>query len=136
MVSDRPLRRHPPLAIDPAVPVHARGPRRLGESHRGPPGRRCCPNAATDRRLRGTSGMQHSRLIERFAPVLVALWLFASAARAEDFDVNRFGALGDGKADETKAFQSALDAAHAAGGGVVQVPRGNYRFAGTLNVPS
>ena len=51
------------------------------------------------------------------------------------FNVRSFGAVGDGKTDDTAAFQRALDAAEKAGGGVVYAPRGNYFFAGHLNVP-
>jgi len=51
------------------------------------------------------------------------------------FDVHRFGAVGDGKTDDTAAFQRALDAATQAGGGTVYAPRGNYLFKGHLNVP-
>ena len=47
-----------------------------------------------------------------------------------------FGAVGDGKTDDTAAFQKALDAANKAGGGIVYAPRGNYFFAGHLNVPN
>jgi hypothetical protein len=47
-----------------------------------------------------------------------------------------FGAKGDGKTDDTAAFQKALDAAGKAGGGIVSAPRGNYFFAGHLNIPS
>jgi hypothetical protein len=46
-----------------------------------------------------------------------------------------FGAKGDGKSDDTAAFQKAMDAAAQAGGGTVLAPRGNYFFAGHLNVP-
>lgn len=51
------------------------------------------------------------------------------------FSVRDFGAKGDGKTDDTAAFQQALDAAAKAGGGTVHAPRGNYFFAGHLNVP-
>ena len=51
------------------------------------------------------------------------------------FDVQRFGAVGNGKTDDTAAFQKALDAAGEANGGVVYAPRGNYLFKGHLNVP-
>lgn len=51
------------------------------------------------------------------------------------FDVREHGARGDGATDDTAAFQKALDAAGKAGGGVVMAPRGNYFFAGHLNVP-
>lgn len=49
--------------------------------------------------------------------------------------VRDYGARGDGQSDDTSAFQKALDAASQAGGGVVMAPRGNYFFAGHLNVP-
>ena len=54
-----------------------------------------------------------------------------AAALAEDspqtvaqppYDVRNFGALGDGKTDDTAAFQKALDAAAQAGGGIVRAP--------------
>lgn len=54
----------------------------------------------------------------------------------DGFDARRFGAVGDGKTDDTAAFQKALDAAAQAGGGTVHAPRGNYLFAGHLNVPN
>ena len=51
------------------------------------------------------------------------------------YPVQDYGAHGDGATDDTAAFQKALDAANQAGGGVVYAPRGNYFFAGHLNVP-
>ncbi len=51
-------------------------------------------------------------------------------------NVRAYGALGDGQADDTAAFQKALDAMGQAGGGIVYAPRGNYLFAGHLNVPN
>lgn len=53
----------------------------------------------------------------------------------DQFSVRDFGAKGDGQTDDTAAFQKAMDAAKAAGGGVVYAPRGNYFFAGHLDVP-
>jgi len=69
---------------------------------------------------------------------LLLLCLAASLHAAEPgvFNVRDFGAKGDGQTDDTAAFQKALDAAGAAGGGVVFAPRGNYLFAGRLNVPN
>jgi len=58
------------------------------------------------------------------------------AAAGPGFNVRDFGAVGDGKTDDTAAFQKALDAAAQAGGGIVHAPRGNYFFAGHLNVPN
>jgi hypothetical protein len=67
---------------------------------------------------------------------LAAVSCAAIAAEPDVFSVRDFGALGDGKADDTAAFQKALDAANKAGGGVVLAPRGVYFFAGHLNIPS
>ncbi len=60
----------------------------------------------------------------------------ARATVSDYLDVRRFGAVGDGKTDDTAAFQKALNAASEAGGGVVYASRGNYFFAGHLNVPN
>lgn len=49
-------------------------------------------------------------------------------------NVKAFGAVGDGKTDETKAFQAALDSLGQNGGTVV-VPPGQYRFEGSLEIP-
>jgi hypothetical protein len=50
----------------------------------------------------------------------------AGAGKTGWFDVRTFGAKGDGATDDTRAFKSALQAAHASGGGVVWVPPGVY----------
>jgi polygalacturonase len=42
------------------------------------------------------------------------------------FSVSSYGAKGDGSTDNTSAFQKAITAANAAGGGVVEVPSGTY----------
>src|SRR3974390_2291429 len=61
--------------------------------------------------------------------------LMCAAPAPDQYSVLDFGAKGDGKTDDTAAFQKALDAASKAGGGVVYAPRGNYFFAGHLSVP-
>lgn len=48
------------------------------------------------------------------------------------FDVTTHGAVADGSSDATAAVQDAIDAASAAGGGVVYFPAGSYRFEGQL----
>jgi hypothetical protein len=71
--------------------------------------------------------------------ILAALALCAAAladGRPDLYDVRRYGAAGDGKTDDTAAFQHALDQAGQSGGGTVHAPRGNYRFAGHLSVPN
>src|SRR4051812_256921 len=59
-----------------------------------------------------------------------------TALGADIYSVLDFGAKGDGKTDNTAAFQKTLDKAAEAKGGVVFAPRGNYFFAGHLNVPN
>jgi polygalacturonase len=62
--------------------------------------------------------------------VLSALCVFfvscATQRRPETFDVRAFGATGNGQTNDTAAFQKALDACKAAGGGTVFVANGSY----------
>jgi polygalacturonase len=51
------------------------------------------------------------------------------------FNVRTFGAVGDGTTKDTAAFQKALDACAAAGGGTVVVPAGNY-LIGSIQIKS
>jgi hypothetical protein len=48
----------------------------------------------------------------------------------------RWGAKADGVTDDTDAIQKALDAAGAAGGGIVYLPGGKYCLRGRLTVPT
>lgn len=52
------------------------------------------------------------------------------------FNVERFGAIGDGATDASAAFQAAIDAAFAAGGGQVHVPTGRFLLASGITVRS
>ncbi len=47
------------------------------------------------------------------------------------FDVRNYGATGTDSTNDTAAIQKALDAAHAAGGGQVYIPKGTYILTGT-----
>jgi hypothetical protein len=49
--------------------------------------------------------------------------------------VQDFGAVGDGKKDNTEAFTAAMKAAAEPGNGAVFVPRGRYLINGNLEVP-
>lgn len=63
--------------------------------------------------------------------VLIAMLISQSAANISVMD---FGATGDGKTDDTAAFQAALDKA-AEKGEVVNVPAGTFLIAGSLQIP-
>src|SRR5450756_1458290 len=76
------------------------------------------------------------RILTNTLPALLGATLLAAAAPNPDlYSVRDFGAKGDGATDDTAAFQKALETAKQAGGGVVYAPRGNYFFAGHLDVP-
>lgn len=51
---------------------------------------------------------------------------------SEGLSVRSFGAKGNGKADDTRAFQAALDRAQSSGVGLVVVPPGTYSINATL----
>lgn len=57
---------------------------------------------------------------------MVVLCLVQAVAQAREFNVRSFGALGDATNLDTAAFQKALDACAANGGGTVVVPAGSY----------
>ena len=70
------------------------------------------------------------------AALLVVAAGLAPAVSAATYNVVAFGAKADGTTKDTAAFQKALNTAREAGGGVVYAPRGNYFFAGHLDVPA
>ena len=59
----------------------------------------------------------------------ILLCLNTPAFAGEPLNLRDFGAVGDGVADDGPAFQSALDALAAAGGGTLYVPQGKYSIA-------
>lgn len=72
------------------------------------------------------------------AALLIAVLPLQTYAAANDFarSVKDYGAKGDGVTDDTAAFQKAMDEAGAGGGGIVQVPVGNYMIKTHLSVPA
>jgi hypothetical protein len=59
--------------------------------------------------------------------------LFPVRVEGKEIRINviRFGAVGDGQTDNTKAFQKAIDSASIAGG-IVFIPAGRYLVSGSL----
>lgn len=90
--------------------------------------------------------MKNLKLLFAAGVLLAAGSVAISVARADvnpalpvipekTFSVRDFGAVGDGVAVETKAIQSAINAASAAGGGTVEIPAGTY-LCGPLKLAS
>lgn len=67
--------------------------------------------------------------------LFVLLLVILMAPAQGEVYVRDFGAVADGKTDDTQAIQKALDAAAAARGGAVCMPSGMYLVAGSLTVP-
>jgi hypothetical protein len=57
-------------------------------------------------------------------------------AAAATFDVRDYGATGNGSTNDTPAIQRAIDAAAAAGGGIVLFPSGTYQSRNTIHLRS
>jgi alpha-L-rhamnosidase len=68
--------------------------------------------------------------------VVMLVLLNASMLRAADFNIADFGATADGKTLCTAAIQKAVDAAAAAGGGNVVLPKGTYLSGAIFLKPS
>lgn len=63
----------------------------------------------------------------------LGVWGTTIAQDSPAFDVRSFGAIGDGVADDTAAFQAAIDAAQE-NGRTVDIPAGTYRIDGTVHI--
>lgn len=65
----------------------------------------------------------------------LALILISPAAFGNMYNVRDYGAKGDGKTDDTAAFQKTLDEAGKNNGGIVFAPTGNYLIKTHLAIP-
>jgi polygalacturonase len=63
----------------------------------------------------------------------VKILAFSVSLSAADFNVATYGATGNGRALDTAAIQKAIDAASAAGGGIVYFPTGRF-LSGTITL--
>ncbi len=86
--------------------------------------------------------MFYWRCLENCQILALFMLFFLTLAQAQDspqpsgtISVLDYGAVGDGLADNTQAFQAALNSAGEAGGGVVQVPVGKFLIKGHLVIP-
>lgn len=64
--------------------------------------------------------------MKRFASVIIFLLAISHLLVAQVFNVTSHGAIDDGRTMNTDAIQSAIDAAHEAGGGQVLIPEGRF----------
>jgi parallel beta-helix repeat protein len=80
----------------------------------------------------GTTPVTHSAgfTVKNVVP---ATWLqrIDDRVKKDEYNVLDFGAVGDDSTDNYDAFQDALNAARDNGGGVIVIPKGDYRFQTT-----
>lgn len=67
---------------------------------------------------------------------MIFLMLTALAAQARDFNVMNYGAKGDGRTDDARALQKAIDACYKARGGRVILPTGHTFMCGPVELKS
>lgn len=89
---------------------------------------------------RALAGTLHAAPLALVQALMLALMLLlalllAAPVSAANLNVGDAGARGDGKTDCTAVFQKLLDQAGAAGGGIVDVPAGQFRIDGNLSIP-
>ncbi|TFI57658.1 glycoside hydrolase [Sphingomonas parva] len=81
------------------------------------------------------SGLARRRLLALLAGAAAALRALPAAAAVRIFDVEDYGAAGDGRTPDTQSIQRAIDAAAAAGGGArVLLRRGRTYLTGPLRL--
>ncbi len=74
--------------------------------------------------------MSHSSILRRvFGTAVVLFAMSFELLTAAEYDVNHYGAKGDGSTLDTDSINKAIAAAHDAGGGTVSFPAGTYLSA-------
>ena len=74
-------------------------------------------------------------LLSVFVVATLVSVVSAETAKPKVFNIKDYGAIGDGVTLETEAIQKTIDACHAAGGGTVLVPAGDF-VSGTIQLKS
>ena len=74
------------------------------------------------------------QIVALFFIIIASVLVYPAWAEDSQINVHDLGAKGDGKTDDTLAFQKALDQAGEKGG-IVLVPPGQYRLNGVISVP-
>src|SRR3954469_16719070 len=77
--------------------------------------------------------IKHFFIVILFATVTTS---FKYKSPVQVFNVRDFGAAGNGKDDDAKAFQKAIDSCSSAGGGRVLIPAGGTFVTGPFNLKS
>src|SRR5690349_19988598 len=68
--------------------------------------------------------------------LLLVVVISSSAHKSAVFNIKNYGAVNDGKTDNAKAIQQAIDVCNRAGGGRVYVPAGGTFMTGPFNLKS
>jgi hypothetical protein len=63
-------------------------------------------------------------------------WIAAPASTSGTYNIKDFGAVGDGKTDDTIAFKSAMAFLASRNGGVLRIPEGDFVVTSTIALPS
>ncbi|QQE13317.1 hypothetical protein JD969_07625 [Planctomycetota bacterium] len=72
--------------------------------------------------------------MQRVTIFLICLLCTFISSKLFALDIIEFGAKGDGKTDNTQAFQDAIDACAQAGGGIINIPTGQYLIKSHLTL--
>src|SRR5690606_28493861 len=74
---------------------------------------------------------------DQYTRTLTYNWVSTTDERTKGFfNIRDFGAVGDGKTDDTIAFKSAVAMVASHGGGTLTVPEGDYVITSPVTLPS
>jgi len=79
--------------------------------------------------------MKYLKIKLLFTALMLSCAAIQASSQAKVYDITRYGAIADGKTNNTSAIQKAIDEASAQGGGTVLVPLGKF-VTGVINIKS